>query len=300
MKILITGSTGFVGSNLLPYLSNEFKCYTVDRASLQLPTPELFFNATAIVHLAGKAHDLKKTSEADEYYQVNFELTRGLYNAFLKSNASTFIFISSVKAAADIVEGELTEDVDPTPQTHYGKSKLMAEQFIQDQPLPEGKRYYILRPCMIHGPGNKGNLNLLYQFVKKGIPYPLAVFDNKRSFLSIENLCFVIKHLLERNDILPGVYNVADDDPLSTTTVVTTLASSLNVKPKLWNIPSSIIKGFARIGDIFHLPLNTERLTTLTENYVVSNHKIKGALNTRLPLSTVKGLEITANSFNKS
>jgi nucleoside-diphosphate-sugar epimerase len=89
------------------------------------------------------------------------------------------------------VEGVLTEEVEPKPLTHYGKSKLMAEEYILSQPLSVGKSYYILRPCMIHGPGNKGNLNLLYQIVQKGIPYPLAAFENKRSFLSIENLCFI-------------------------------------------------------------------------------------------------------------
>ncbi|MGK4422647.1 hypothetical protein ACSLVQ_30785, partial [Klebsiella pneumoniae] len=72
--------------------------------------------------------------------------------------------------------------------THYGKSKLLSEQFILSQDIPKGKRVYILRPCMIHGPNNKGNLNLLYEIVKKRIPWPLGMFKNKRSFCSIDNL----------------------------------------------------------------------------------------------------------------
>jgi nucleoside-diphosphate-sugar epimerase len=301
-EIKITGASGFVGKNLIVYLQNHLNnVYLFDRDQLREINNNAFNdNITSIVHLAGKAHDLKKTSNPDEYYQVNFELTKNLYNAFLKSNAKKFIFISSVKAAADSVTGILTEDIKPNPQTHYGKSKLMAEEYIQSQPLPEGKSYYILRPCMIHGAGNKGNLNLLYKFVKKGIPYPLAGFNNKRSFLSIENLCFIIKEIIESDCFESGIYNVTDDEALSTNEVVSILSMSLNIKPRLWKIAPAIIQFFAKVGDRLHLPLNSERLNKLTESYVVSNQKIKKALGKELPLTAVEGLKITANSFNKS
>ncbi|MES2445770.1 MAG: NAD-dependent epimerase/dehydratase family protein [Bacteroidota bacterium] len=296
-NIIITGISGFVGQNLLPYLSKGQDMVTsIDRKLLQVVCSLDLKNCDFIIHLAGKAHDLKKTSNPDEYYQVNFELTKKLYDAFLKSNAQKFIFISSVKAVADTVDGILTEATEPAPQTHYGKSKLMAEQYIQNQPLPAGKSYYILRPCMIHGPGNKGNLNLLYKFVEKAIPYPLAAYENKRSFLSVENLCFVIANLLGK-DIPSGVYHVADDEALSTNEVVEILAHSLNKKPKLLAIPQTYIRILAKFGDLFKLPLNTERLDKLTENYIVSNKKIKEAINLPLPITTRNGLLITANSF---
>ncbi|MBC6110541.1 NAD-dependent epimerase/dehydratase family protein [Pedobacter fastidiosus] len=294
-KIAITGATGFVGKNLISYLAKYyFTSVTISRKELNSDVN--FESSNAVIHLSGKAHDLKKAANANEYYEVNFELTKKLYDHFLKSNAAKFIFISSVKAAADTVNGILTEEIFPNPQTDYGKSKLMAEAYIQQQPLPKGKSYYILRPCMIHGPGNKGNLNLLYKFVQKGIPYPLAAFENKRSFLSVENLCFVIKSLIEK-DIPSGIYNVADDEALSTNEVVEILSESLEKKPKLWKISSSFIRFVARVGDIIKFPLNTERLDKLTENYIVSNSKIKRAVNSKLPLSTKEGLKITANSF---
>jgi nucleoside-diphosphate-sugar epimerase len=296
--LLITGSSGFVGNNLLNYLK-DYRISTVNREQLNNPAIEQLSNSAAVIHLAGKAHDLKKTSNPEEYYQVNYELTKKLYDTFLKSDAKKFIFISSVKASADQVEGILTEEHQPNPQTDYGKSKLMAEQYIKEQALPDGKSYYILRPCMIHGPGNKGNLNLLYKFVQKGIPYPLAAFENKRSFLSIENLCFVIKNLLE-NEVASGVYNVADGEALSTNKVVEILAQSSNKKAKLWKIPAGLIKRMAKIGDVFKLPLNSERLQKLTESYVVSNEKIKSALAVSFPVSTIEGLTTTAKSFNTS
>lgn len=298
IKILITGSSGFVGQNLIGYLQKDNSCDTINRNELQSISADTLNNYNSIIHLAGKAHDLKKTSNPEEYYQVNFELTKKLYDAFLKSDAKKFIFISSVKAAADVVDQILTEDVKPDPKTDYGKSKLMAEQYIQSQPLPAGKSYYILRPCMIHGPGNKGNLNLLYQVVKKGIPYPLAGFKNKRSFLSIENLCFVIKEFISRDDIKSGVYNVADDEALSTNEVVAILSASLNNKPRLWKISPGLIVFFAKIGDRLHLPLTTERLGKLTESYVVSNAKIKAAINKKLPVKAAHGLQNTAASFS--
>lgn len=295
MRVLITGAGGFVGQNLLKYLKGV-NFYAINRQKFNSIEILELEKCEAVIHLAGKAHDLKKASNPQEYYQVNYELTKKLYDAFLKSNAQKFIFISSVKAVADVVEGALIEDRYPTPITDYGKSKLMAERYIQSQTLPKGKSYYILRPCMIHGPGNKGNLNLLYQFVQKGIPYPLASFENKRSFLSVENLCFVISNLLEK-DIPSGIYNIADDEALSTNDVVRILSESLNKKPKLWRIPASLIRRLAIIGDVLKLPLKTERLNKLTENYIVSNRKIKEAINLPLPISTREGFLITANSF---
>lgn len=295
--IQITGANGFVGRNLNTYLKKfNIETGVITRSDLENLDNDLLKEVYCIVHLAGKAHDLKQTSDPATYYESNFELTKRLYDAFLISDATKFIFISSVKAAADRVTNELTEDVEPNPQSHYGKSKLMAERYIQSQSLPKGKDFYILRPCMIHGPGNKGNLNLLYQFVKKGIPYPLAAYKNERSFLSVENLCFIIKEIIEHK-IPSGIYNVADDIPLSTTDVVRLFAESLQKKSRLWNVPVKIIKLMASVGDKCRLPLNSERLQKLTENYLVSNAKIRMELNENLPLSSTEGLLRTANSF---
>jgi nucleoside-diphosphate-sugar epimerase len=151
---------------------------------------------------------------------------------------------------------------------------------------------------MIHGPGNKGNLNLLYKSVSKGIPWPLGSFDNKRSYCSIDNFIFIIKELIEREDIPSGVYNVADDEALSTNDVITILAESQNKKAKIWNVPKSLIKSLTKLGDVLRLPLTTERLQKLTESYVVSNQKIKTAIGKPLPVSAKDGLLKTFNSFH--
>lgn len=297
-KILITGTSGFVGQNLKNFLFQNFDILEISRLQLQQISTQNLVNVNSVVHLAGKAHDLKKVANPNAYYQVNYELTKQLFDAFLESSATVFIFMSTVKAVADEVAGVLTEEVAANPQTHYGKSKLKAEQYILSKALPAGKRVYILRPCMIHGPGNKGNLNLLFTLVSKGIPWPLAAFENQRSFCSIDNLLFVIKELIEREDIPSGIYNISDDTPISTNQLIQLIAQSKHTKAKLWRIPISVIKLAARIGDVLHLPLNSERLQKLTESYQVSNHKVVNAIGKPLPVTAKEGVLRTFQSFN--
>lgn len=297
MSIIITGATGFVGQNLFPYLVNDgMRVYPLSlREDWWRGLPEHY---NVIIHLAGKAHDTKNTSTISEYFRVNTELTKALFDQFLKSHARDFIYFSSVKAAADTVHGMLDEKVDPNPQTPYGQSKWLAEQYLNSKPLPSSKRLFIFRPCMIHGPGNKGNLNLLYKLVSRGLPWPLAAFENKRSFLSIDNLNSIVKLILENLDIPGGTYNLADDDTLSTNELIKLIGQAQGRKVQLWKIPQGFISTLAKIGDILHLPLNSERLKKLTESYVVDNSKIKSVLAIdNLPVSVEEGLLKTLRSF---
>jgi nucleoside-diphosphate-sugar epimerase len=302
-KVFITGINGFVGRNLQPYLAEDFELRGISRKGKAVGLTYATFLEEkiafdALVHLAGKAHDLKKTANDNEYYEVNYELTKRLYDQFLQSDAKKFIYISSVKAVADRVEGVLTEDVVPNPITVYGKSKILAEQYILAN-LPKDKKVYILRPCMIHGPGNKGNLNLLYSLVRKGFPWPLGAFENQRSFLTVENLCFVIKELLSTETIPTGVYNVADDASLSTNELIAIIANSQQKTNRILSISPRLISGMALIGDFLHLPLNSERLQKLTESYVVSNVKIVSAIGKPLPIGAKEGLLRTFDSFKR-
>lgn len=292
MSTFLTGSSGFVGSSFLNHFNHEATRVSSRGNESNIDAAEV------VIHLAGKAHDLKNTSSAQEYYEVNTELAKIVYDAFLASEAKVFITLSSVKAVGDDITGILTEDLGPNPITHYGKSKLLAEQYIFSKEIPEGKRVYVLRPCMIHGLGNKGNLNLLYKLVSKNIPWPLGAFENKRSFCSVDNLMFIFKELIEREDIPSGLYNVADDEPLSTNELIGLIAESQDRKPKVWKISRTLIEKMAKIGDKLHLPLNTERLQKLTSSYVVSNAKIKAAIGKPLPVSSREGLFKTFKSFN--
>ena len=291
MSIYLTGASGFVGKNLITNFNKDFDIKKHIRGS------EFLIKENTVIHLAGKAHDLKNISNKDEYYEVNTELTKQIFDSFLISDSSVFIMLSSVKAVADNVVGILNEDCEPNPKTHYGKSKLLAESYILSKKIPNNKRVYILRPCMIHGPNNKGNLNLLYNLVSKRIPWILGSFQNKRSYCSIDNLLFIINELIKNNTIPSGVYNVADDGYLSTNEIISLMSNSNNQKPIIFNLSPFIVKFIAKIGDLIPLPLNSERLKKLTESYMVSNEKLKKYIAKELPLTSKQGVIKTLKSF---
>ena len=338
MNILISGIHGFVGSNLVVALGDQYMVYGLDivtperRGIIKTFTWKDIESADftyelprfdAIIHLAGKAHDTKNQSAAQSYFDINTGLTQKIFDFFLKSSAKKFIFFSSVKAAADSVVGDiLTEDVIPAPIGPYGESKIKAEEYILNKLTVDNgqltvamqhdsaancqlstvhcqlnKQVYILRPCMIHGPGNKGNLNLLYNVVKKGIPWPLGAFENRRSFTSIDNLCYVVEGLLTK-DVPGGIYHMGDDEAMSTNELIATMCEVMGKKPHIWKMNKGLMEGCAGIGTLLHLPLNTERLRKLTENYVVSNDKIKRVLGIdKMPVTAKEGLIKTIKSF---
>ena len=296
IRVLITGATGFAGRNLCSYLDpTDFE---VQKLNLREPLNPIQ-NADAVIHLAGKAHDLKNTSSPEEFSLVNTKLTKQLFDAFLQSTATCFVFVSSVKAVRDSIETVLTEDTDPEPQTPYGISKRAAEQYILNSRLPADKRVFILRPCMMHGRGNRGNLNLLYKLIATNLPWPLGAFENNRSFLSIENFCFAVSELIKKKDIPGGIYNVADSNSISTNKLIKVIAEELHSSSLILNLPKKLMSRFARLGDRLKLPFNTERLNKLTEDYVVSNAKLIAALGKPLPVNVVDGIRYTIRSFRE-
>ncbi|MFA6126999.1 MAG: NAD-dependent epimerase/dehydratase family protein [Bacteroidales bacterium] len=342
-KILITGAYGFVGTNLLKELCNDYQLIALDLESTSPPTPSPalpsvtgegkepysdFFSwqdldsipwdtLDTIIHLAGKAHDTRNIADEKEYFEVNVGLTEKIAERFQNSTARKLICFSSVKAVADsFPEGFLTEETTPAPTTPYGRSKLAAEKILLQpatrnqqpatcnlQPATSNQQpatrnlLYLLRPCMIHGPGNKGNLNELVRFVKTGLPWPLGAFENQRSFTSIANLVFVIRQLIDK-EIEPGIYQVADDEPLSTNELIRMIAYSMGKRARIMKLPPGLIRGLARLGDRLPFPLNSERLQKLTESYRVSNQKLKNALGIeRMPVTAAEGMRNTLKTF---
>jgi hypothetical protein len=103
---------------------------------------------------------------------------------------------------------------------------------------------------------------------------------------------------IENDKIKSGIYNVADDDAISTNELIKIIAECQGKKSFIWKIPHLFIKKISKLGDFFRLPLNSERLQKLTENYIVSNNKIKNSINKPFPLNSKDGLIKTFNSFN--
>ena len=315
MKFLVTGANGFVGTNLRRYLAEKgHECLTLDIGNADFGWDELgripFGEIDCVVHLAGKAHDLKKVASERSYFDVNVGLTQRIFEAMREEvkkvggggeRRKSFIYFSSSKASK---EGNA-----------YGRSKFAAEEWLKEQchhcPPPPHFSTYILRPAMIHGPGNKGNLNLLWGVARRGMPWPLAAFENRRSFTSIGNICAAVEALgiLTTNSGAGGdskrttaneveIFPIADDEMLSTNRLIELIAEVCGRKARLWRLPKRLMRCAARIGDILHLPLNTERIGKLTEDSFVDNSALKAFLGwEKMPIGAEEGMKRTLETM---
>jgi nucleoside-diphosphate-sugar epimerase len=283
-------------------------------------------------------------SHEHDYFRINTELTQTIYDFFLRSSAHTFIYFSSIKAAAEVSDIPLTEEETPHPVSAYGRSKQQAEQYIlshlpgdpgrQRGPaltnLTAGRRnVFILRPCMVHGPGRHGNLKSLFNYIRKGFPWPFFNLDNHRSYLSMENLNYIIGEFLNpkpdipvryfgpltRRHVLPshrhvlssrrhashapsGIYHLCDDDPLSATHIIAMMGEVLGRKPAALRLPAWFIHFAAVTGTALHLPFNRMTVNKMTGNLIVSNSRIKHALKiSALPVTAEQGMHDTLESF---
>jgi len=307
MKVLITGTTGFVGKNLKSFLyQREYNITEVNRTKV-IPGSFTFgeavkgaCSAEAWVHLAAKANDIVRPKLLDEYIEANVELTKKLFSAFINDPiADTFIYVSTIKAAAAIASHPLTEDDELEVDIPYGASKRMAEKYLLSVQLPPQKKLVILRPTMVYGYNKSSNLYSLYKLVKNGLPYPFAAFTNSRTMLSIDNLVFVIWQIIKNKQFKPGIYNVADDEPVSTNQLIDLMGTAIGKKPVKWNIPVWLVRSIASIGDVARLPINTKKINKLTESYIVSNTKLKQELKEPLPWSAKESLLNLFSDFNK-
>lgn len=303
--VYISGVTGFVGSHLKASLEEEYATIGLSRTATEtlvnyeyLHKNKLLAGTKAFIHLAGMAENSYKNSNEKAYHDANVTLTKQVFAKFLESDCEVFIFMSSIKVMGEDAEGIIDENTPPKPVTPYGSSKLAAEKYLLKQQLPASKRVYIIRPSMIHGANNSGNIALLYALVSKGIPYPLGAFENKKSYTSITNIVFIIKKLLENSDIPSGIYCISDNQPISTKDIVSIIGASIPKKVRIVQVPRWIIKVIASLGNYFPIVINKEKLKKLTASFIVSNKKIKTALKEELPLSTNEGFMQTFRHLN--
>jgi len=301
MKICITGSSGYVGQHLINFLKhnsdNNFEVFPI---SLRNKNQQIPNECDVLIHLAAMSEDNSENINVSEYYEVNVNLVKTTFKQFLQSDIKDYVFFSSIKSVVDYSDDLLTEDAVNSPIGHYGKSKLEAEKFLLSQNLPEGKRLFVLRPVAIYGPGTTDNISMLFKFVNLGIPWPFAAFENRRSFLYIDNLNFVITKLILDKNISAGIYHIADDEFFSTNEIIKLVAKYSKKNIYFFKIPKFFFKSLAKLGDKIKLPFNTKKLEKLTNSYIVSNQKVKTALNIdKLPYSGEKGLYNTIQSFKK-
>jgi nucleoside-diphosphate-sugar epimerase len=260
-KVLLTGATGFVGQVLTQKLQAEniairalvrdkSKLIELEAVSLDL-TEEWPLNpctgVDTVFHLAGKAHALSEIAADDKEYQlINTEGTRKLLVAAQQAGVKRFIFFSSVKAVGDmaVMQDETNESL---PDTPYGQSKRAAEELVLTGgyvPHP-----VVIRPCMIYGNTDKGNLPRMIKAIKRGFFPPLPEVHNQRSMVHVDDVVQAA-WLAANNPVAVGkIYVVTDGQPYSTRQLYEWICAALNKKPLPFSIPISILNLMAKVGD---------------------------------------------------
>lgn len=294
-KIIILGASGFVGSNLLKELNN---CTGVSLRNSNWKKE--LVDSKIIINLVGKAHDHDGRATKEDYKYANVEIAKQVYSAFVDSSAEILIHISSLAAVEEYEARIPLMENDPcSPQSWYGKTKREAESWLLNQKPNGEKKVFVLRPPMIHGPGDKGNLRVLFNFFSKGLPYPLGAFKNQRSFICIDNFIYFIEEIIEKyNTLKPGLYHLADDEAISTHDIVEVINEVTGKKILILSLPKFLIKGISKVGDFIPLPLNSIKLRKMTSTLLVSNKKLKSELNIdSLRVKAKEGVRKTIKSF---
>lgn len=264
--VLLTGSTGFVGSTLLVSLKkhHEFRAISAVR---QLGSSVFRLNEEAVVvgnidgstdytaaivgvsvvvHAAARAHIMRDEVQDPlmEYRKVNVEGTLNLAKQAAAVGVKRFVFISSIK-----VNGESTTvgnpfragDV-PAPKDAYGLSKLEAERGLLQLGEETGMEVVIIRPPMVYGPGVKGNFASMIKLVEKAIPLPLGAIHNKRSLVGIDNLVDLIIRCMDHPAAANQVFLAGDGDDLSTTELLRGVGKAMGRPARLIPIPAGMLQ----------------------------------------------------------
>lgn len=291
---MLTGASGFVGGHLIDELSKTYELHAVSTKKKSIQGIARVYNwgelelindtFYGVVHLAGLAHDTSNTRKESEYFEVNRDLTARLVKKAKDWEITSFIYLSSVKASVDSTSDIiLTEDVSSEAKQVYGRSKLAGEQEILKN--TEDFKKVILRPVMIYGKGQKGNLKSLEKFIIKRLPFPFKHWRNRRSMLYIGNLTSTITQIL-RHPIDSGVYFIADDQATSTVELLKYIGNGLSTQPRFIGIPNSVISAFKKV-----LPGKLDKLADkLLGSLEVDTTKLKTALKIKqMPYSTEQG-----------
>jgi UDP-glucose 4-epimerase len=249
ISVLVTGSDGFVGRHLVPYLSAQgYRVVAASRVGCAFEDPNivatrlpdlsvpfdwkpLLRQCDAVVHLAGIAH---KSANDAQYDRVNHQATAALADAAFNHGTNHLIFVSSIAAqSGSFSDHELTEDDPPTPNNAYGRSKLAAEEAVRTA----GVSFTILRPVVIYGEGEKGNFATVHRVSRLPIPLPLGALSAQRSVLSIQNFSSAVGTVLSNPRARGQTFIVADPTPLTVGDFVARYRRGLGRSPSLVPIP---------------------------------------------------------------
>lgn len=252
MKIAVTGATGFIGKALCPYLTDTLGAgiIAINRNDLSASNDQLatiLQGADCLVHLAARAHTNNATPA--DFERDNQQLCQRIANIALAANISRVIYLSSIKVNGESTKGRapFTAEDSPSPEDDYGKSKLACEEIFRTAFAHTGTQLVIIRPPLVYGCNNKGNLAALQRLIQRGIPLPFANIRNKRDLVSMENLCSLISLCCTSTEAAGHIFLVSDDLNRSTAAIVDLLAQQLQIPARLFSAPALVFELLAII-----------------------------------------------------
>ncbi|MFT4153286.1 NAD-dependent epimerase/dehydratase family protein [Parafilimonas sp.] len=285
MNILVTGAGGFIGSRLVEMAQPEFGVKTLSLRNKEISTPDLN-GADVIIHLAGKAHEMKKINE-QAYYDINYTLTKKLADKAVQKHIPHFIYISTLKVYGDETDIILNENSPCQPTDAYGKSKLQAEEYLQS--LQPEIKVAIVRPPLVYGAGVKGNMLRMLNLCSKNIPLPFAKAGNKRSMVFIDNLIELIFAICRQQKA--GVFLPADDKALSTDELLAYMQKAFKNNTSLVSLPPGLRYLLKKIRPALY--------KRLFQSLVVDNVQTNNMLNFIPPYHPKEGIATMVNWYKR-
>ncbi len=272
----------------------------MDQVGPETDWSEALRGVDTVVHLAALAHqtDQRRLPSEAEFTAVNAGGTRRLAAAAREAGVRRFIFISSIGAVADFGDTLIDENAKPAPVSPYGRSKLAGEEAVREVFRGSAVEWCVLRPVLVYGPGNPGNMARLLRLVRSGLPLPLAGIHNHRSFLFVGNLVGAIARVVTARGVAGQVFHVADDKIVSTPELIQLIASTAGRKARLWPAPRWSLRLAARCGEVagglgLRTGLDSYSLRRLEESLTVSTKALRHATGWRPARTLLEGLRIT-------
>lgn len=304
MKLVVTGSSGFVGRALTASLRaaghtvvgtgrtrQEGGDVAVGEIGPDTDWSAALAGADGVIHLAARVHVMHDTASDPlaAFRAVNTLGSIALARQAAAAGVKRLVFLSSVKVSGE--GGAFTDAETSDPQDPYGVSKAEAEEGLRRVAAETGLEVVILRPPLIYGPGVKANFQRLMQTVERGVPLPLGAIDNRRSLLYVGNLVDAIALCMSHPAAAGRSYLVSDGDPVSTPALIREIAAALDRPARLLPVPPGLIRLAGRL-------LGKEKeVSRLLGSLTLDNGALKQDLGWRPPFTLRQGLAETARKW---